>query len=393
MASIAGVVLAALVAAGAQGSVGAVSVQRAPHGALIASGINVDATVNLGVPSPDSLNLYSVGGVDRRSSVTVVRREPATGRLLELSRKRGCSFHCSYADGLNNPVDVAVTPDRLDVIVSSRRSRLSVYRRGDDGRLRMVSCIGWGLAGVPCPTAPLGYYPDIAVSPDGKHVYVSSWNGQRRLDVLARDARTGGLHSVGGRGGCFMWALAPNDQCRFTIIPGFRPNDVTVSPDGTNVYVFGTGGFYVFDRDVRSGGLTLLPGSAGCYLVTPMPNCTRVRDLQSAMSFDTSVRLPRDGRHVYVGRRVFSREASTGVLTLLDVRVPENIQFSPDGLTAYQLGRNLRVYRRTASGALTLLAQPFGTLRGLANEVAVMPDGSHVYVKGLRTTRVYRVAG
>jgi DNA-binding beta-propeller fold protein YncE len=393
MASSAGIVLAALAA---QGSVGAVSLPSAPHGALIASGISVDVSVSesesFGVPSPDSRNLYIAAGFDGRSRIVVVRREPATGRLLKL--KRGCSFHCSYADGLNNPEDVAVTPDGLDVIVSSRRSRLSVYRRAGDGRLRMVSCFGWQLAGIPCPTSRIQYYPDIAVSPDSRHLYVSSWNGQRRLDLLARDATTGRLHSLGGRDGCFMWALAPNDQCRFTITPGFYPQDVTISPDGTNVYVLGTGGFYVFHRDVRSGGLTLLPGLAGCYRFTSTPNCTRVRDVQSSTSPATSVRVPRDGRHAYVGRRVFRRDASTGVLTLLDVRVPYNIQFSPDGLTAYQVGRNLRVYRRNTSGALTLLPQPFGILPGSANEVAVMPDARHVYVTGNQgTTRVYRVAG
>lgn len=157
--------------------------------------------------------------------------------------------------------------------------------------------------------------------------------------------------------------------------------------------MFGRGGFYVFHRDVESGWLTSLPGPAGCYLMKPTPNCTLLRDLQA-----TSVLVPRDGVHAYVGRRVFKRDPNTSLLTLLDVRVPEGIKFSPDGMTAYQSRNTLRVYRRNRSGALTLLPQPFGILRGLASErvypseITVMPDGKHVYLTGHRTTRVYQVA-
>ena len=85
---------------------------------------------------------------------------------------------------------------------------------------------------------------------------------------------------------------------------------------------------------------------------------------------------------------------------MLHGRAPDNIVFSPDGRTAYQRGYKLRVYRRNKNGALTLLPQPFGILRGPVDEIAVMPDGRHVYVKGhvfveadrMTVTRAYQVA-
>jgi DNA-binding beta-propeller fold protein YncE len=383
-------ILTSVVLAGAEGTVGAVGADAAPHGALIAGGASPALLVSEAqpprVPSPDGRNIYVAAGYDGRSRVAVVRRDPVSGRLVTL--KEGCSFHCSHADGLNNPVGLAVTPDGLDVIVGSRNGRLSVYRRGSDGSLRMVSCFGWGLMG--CPASdPISAYPAIAVSPDGRNVYVGSANGHRRLDVLARDAKTGQLRSVG----CFLWVHSSgNFDCPFAILRGFRPSAVTISPDGTSVYVAGGLGFYVFRRNVASGRLTLVSGAAGCFLSTATTHCTRIPHL----GLVSRISLPADGRHVYVGRHVFRRNAGTNALEHLDVRVPGEVEFSPDGLTAYQGGSNLRIYRRASTGALTLLRQPFGVLPGYVDELVVMPDGRHVYALGRSpthlTTRTYRVA-
>jgi DNA-binding beta-propeller fold protein YncE len=399
------VVLAALAVTSASGSSAVVDSVRPPHGALIASNIRVSASLTYSVPSPDSRNLYKVDGFDGRSRVVVLRRDARTGQLVELARDRGCSFHCSYADGLNNPVSVAVTPDGLDVIVSNRRAGLSVYRRGRDGSLRMRSCIGWRWKGFQCSSVDAGfrYYPAVAVSPDGRHVYVVSHNGQRRLTLLTRDARTGRLKAVPGPNGCFLWAVRPNDDCQYRINRGFRPSDVTVSPDGKNVYVSDFWGFYVFQRNARTGELRL-PLNDACYGSHPTTDCTRVRDLEGRVTrggFSVpTVGVPRDGRHAYVGRHVFKRDSRTGSLTLLDHRVPYGVSFAPDGRTAYQTGRQLRVYRRTQAGALKLLPQPYGILRGpFADQLVVMPDGRHVYATEQRyvsdpeKVTVYRVAG
>ena len=399
------VVLASLAVADATESSAKIDAVRPPRGALIEDNIRVSASVKYGVPSPDGRNLYKVEGFDGRSRVVVIRRDMRTGGLVELPRDSGCSFHCAYADGLNNPVSVAVTPDGLDVIVSNRRAGLSVYRRDRDGSLRMRSCIGWRWPRFECSAAAgIGPYPDVAVSPDGRHLYVVSMNGQRRLTLLTRDGKTGRLKAVAGPNGCFLWAVRPNDECQYRINRGFRPIYVTVSPDGNNVYVSSAYGFYVFQRDASTGELSLPPGPAACYVSRPTADCTRVRDIESVLTRGgiswPIVAVPRDGHHAYVGRRVFKRDLRTGALTLLNTRVPDNISFSSDGRTAYQTGRQLRVYRRTVVGALKLLPQPYGILRGrFADHLVVTPDGRHVYATEQRyvsdpeKVTVYRVAG
>ena len=123
---------------------------------------------------------------------------------------------------------------------------------------------------------------------------------------------------------------------------------------------------------------------AACYVSRSTAGCTLVRDLQGPLTrgglSSPVVDVPRDGRHAYAGRRVFKRDPRTGALTLLDNRVPDDVSFARDGRTAYQTGRQLRVYRRTLSGALTLLPQPYGILRGpFSDHLVVMPDGRHVY--------------
>lgn len=399
------VVLAALAVPGANESAAEIAAVRPPRGALIETDIRVSASVRYAVPSPGGRNLYKVEGFDGRSRVVVLWRNVRTGGLVELPRDEGCSFHCSYADGLNNPVSLVVAPDGLDVIVSNRRAGLSAYRRGRDGTLRMRSCIGWRWPRFECSAAAgIGPWPDVAVSPDGRHVYVVSSNGQRRLTLLTRDAKTGRLEGITGPRGCFLWAVRPNDECQYRINRGFRPIYVSVSPDGKNVYVSSAYGFYVFQRDGITGELTLPVDPVACYVSRPTADCTLVRDLELVLTRGgvafPIVALPRDGRHAYVGRRVFKRDPGTGALTLLDSRVPDNISFSRDGRTAYQTGRQLRVYRRTPSGALRLLPQPYGILRGaFADHLVVMPDGRHVYATEQRyvsdpeKVTVYRVAG
>src|SRR5688572_3512020 len=144
VALVAAVVLLAGSPGGAVAPDAAVAAERPPRGALIDTGVRIDRVSRweppaLGEPTPDGRNLYSVAGFDGRSRVIVVQRDPVGGKLVVLPRNVGCVFHCSYADGLNNPVDVEVTPDGLDVIVANRGVGLSVYRRGRQGRLRMVS--------------------------------------------------------------------------------------------------------------------------------------------------------------------------------------------------------------------------------------------------------------
>ena len=117
----------------------------------------------------------------------------------------------------------------------------------------MVSCFGWQLPGIACPTSSIRYYLDVAQPCLTAGIWTSaSWNGQRPpgCSRTRRDDRSTSQRP-GPRGAtCGRWLQATN-AC-FTIIQGFYPRDVTISPDGRNVYVLGTTnslieaiGFYV----------------------------------------------------------------------------------------------------------------------------------------------------
>ena len=100
-----------------------------------------------------------------------------------------------------------------------------------------------------------------------------------------------------------------------------------------------------------------------------------------------------DGNHVYVSGRgegklaVFSRNATTGVLTFVEVHTenistPQEVTVSPDGANVYlatAYGDNIIVYTRNATtGQLTFLEQ-ISSL-DYAISVNVSPDSNNVYV-------------
>ena len=73
----------------------------------------------------------------------------------------------------------------------------------------------------------------MAVSPDGRHVYVASY-GSHGVAVFARARRTGLLEQLAGRRGCLRHE--GGEFCgRGRALGG--PVSIAVSPDGANVYV------------------------------------------------------------------------------------------------------------------------------------------------------------
>src|SRR4051812_17341779 len=168
----------------------------------------------------------------------------------------GCAIgraHARVASCVRQPADIggydtAISPDGQNLYVSG--NTLSIFTMpGSGGLASLTDCVERTPG--PCSThdpGMLGILNSVAVSPDGRNVYVAGFS----LDVFAR-AASGRLAPIE----CFM--PRRTGPCRGRIAPGLGAgrSSVTVSPDGHNVYVTNlrTSTLDVFARDV-DGALT-----------------------------------------------------------------------------------------------------------------------------------------
>jgi DNA-binding beta-propeller fold protein YncE len=159
----------------------------------------------------------------------------------------------------SNPNGIAISPDGKSVYTANRGSKsISEYRRNTQS----------GLLTVLSPaTVEAGEKPhDIAISPDGKSVYVpdaAESSKPNTLSQFSRNAATG-----------VLTALSPA-----TVSTAGEARGVTVSPDGSSVYVANGTQEVVsqYSRDPTSGSLTQLSPptvAAGnsSYSVTASPD-------------------------------------------------------------------------------------------------------------------------
>jgi 6-phosphogluconolactonase (cycloisomerase 2 family)/Ca2+-binding RTX toxin-like protein len=147
-------------------------------------------------------------------------------------------------DGLDGPRASAVSPDGAFVYVvcdsdsgnTPRDRSLLVFRREDNGGLSFVQVVQHGEAGVD----GLLVATDVAVSPDGKHVYVASAPGFYRgqIAVFQRVAETGRV---------FYRGVYEQD------VP---INGIAVHPDGGAVYAASEDAVVALSRDHATGLLT-----------------------------------------------------------------------------------------------------------------------------------------
>ena len=263
----------------------------------------------------------------------------------------------------------------------------------------------------------------IAVSPDGRNVYVAS-SGSDAIAIFARDKKTGALAQPKGARGCI--AARGTGGCA-TAVGLDGPNSVAVGADGLNVYATSrnSASIAVFRRSVSTGALRQLPPGSGCVSGLALPGCAPGR----ALSGPDVVVISPDGRNVYVGSffgnavAVFARDPSTGALAqpegaagciavatsgcaaAIALGAPEGLAVSVDGTAVYAaaaLANALVVLSRDpTTGALTQAAGGSGCIvdsalagctTGLelagANAVAVDPRGGDVYVTSLFSNSV-----
>jgi 6-phosphogluconolactonase (cycloisomerase 2 family) len=266
-------------------------------------------------------------------------------------------------------------------------------------RLALEDC--FGNTGRQCallPGSPLDDPAALAVSPDGKSVYVVSSRGNSIEQFSVGDAR-GHLRYAGclnndGAHGCEAVRGGPLN----------RPVAVEVSPDGKFVYVL-SGGESIEEFAVAAGRLEYrgCQDNTGAHGCAALPGDPLDRPISLAvsprsgsvyvMSTDTdpigSFALGSGGRLAYAG--CIGASAERGCTTLPRFRGVDHLVISPDGTSAYGIAwtGNMIEHFRVQQGELSFescagagpgcTAVPGFPLQNPA-ALALSPDGRSVYV-------------
>jgi sugar lactone lactonase YvrE len=205
--------------------------------------------------SPDGRALYAGGDV---STFVRFKRSRANGALAP----KGCVGDKSdnyekckqTAEGIRGDVSLAVSPDSKSVYAGSNTSNaIATFKRSRKaGALHQKGpCIADATGnpdGCTETTANMAYVISIAVSSDGRSVYVAAYNSSA-LVRFKRDKTTGALTPAG----CYSGA-----GCTHVVGGLQRVQSVAVSPDSKSVYTASHNSNAVvgFARNRHTGALT-----------------------------------------------------------------------------------------------------------------------------------------
>ncbi len=412
-----------------------------------ATGLNGSDDV---VVSPDGDNVYVAGSGDdaigefSRSADGVLGE---IGCIADNSAASGTS--CTddeTATGLVRPVAIAISPNGQNVYAAAEDSHdigtIAEFTRNGDGSLTELGCIAENTDETDGVTSDCGEGNQfghgirrpvaLAVSPDGKEVYVADETGSA-IAVLTRDTATGALSQSGEADDCIAESTDSGD-CSTSATGLSSVDTVTVSPDGNNVYTGGDtnpGTIAEFSR-AADGSLTQLASPNDCIQETDdSSECGT--ESGEGIDFVASLAVSPDGKSLYSTSDAengaiaeFARNPD-GSLTQLgndnncigeqdseigcDVNGPGldgafSVKVSPDGADVYVATSSddccssavAEFSRSSADGSLTQLASPdnciedtedegseCGTENGLGlggGGLAISPDGTSVYPTG-----------
>jgi DNA-binding beta-propeller fold protein YncE len=384
--------------------------------------------------SPDGESVYVAAQV---GAVARLDRDTTTGAVTQPTGTSGCvregSALCFKGHALSGASSVAVSPDGKNVYVASYFSDAVVRlnRNPTTGTVTepagTAGCISEDGSGSCADGHALDGAQGVAVSPDGKSVYVASVNSDAVVR-LNRNPTTGALTEPAGAAGCI------SEDGSGPCADGHGLNGAwwVALTDGKNVYVasFLADAAVRLDRDTTTGAITEPAGTAGCVSEDGSGPCADGHGL----SRPAGVALSADGKNIYVaafgsGVARLSRNPTTGAITQpagtagcisetgagtcadghgLDG--PSGVAVSGDGKSVYVAATSsptnsavARLNRNLTTGALT---QPAGTpgcvsetgagpcahghaLKG-ATGVAVSPDGKSVYVASFNSNAAAR---
>jgi DNA-binding beta-propeller fold protein YncE len=274
----------------------------------------LDGPVGVAV-SPDNKSVYVASRFG--SSISHLIRDPATGNLsfqgcFSDTGAGGCAVPAQAA--LDGALAVAVSADAKSVYVASLNdhSISSFTRDPTTGGLSFQGCFAdTGAAGCAVPAqAALNEAFDVALSADGKSVYVAS-HGDDSISSFTRDPTTGGLSFQG----CF--ADTPAAGCAVPAQPALDgAQAVAASADGTSVYAVSEieSSISQFIRDPVSGNLSF----QGCFSDTGAAGC--VVPAQPVLGNAQELAVSPDSKSVYVAALEdaishFTRDPATGGLS------------------------------------------------------------------------------
>ncbi|MFL5911421.1 MAG: lactonase family protein [Gaiellaceae bacterium] len=326
------------------------------------------------VVSPDSRNLYAT--TETAGELTTFVRDPQSGRTQQAgcfkaadwnSTLDGPSSCTQTADGLNGAVGVAISPDGTTVYTGGvNDSAVAAFARDpSSGQLHEIGCIekldGTSPASCSVRGDGLGGARSIAVSPDGRNVYVGSHG--HALAEFVRNPATGALVQLPAPDNCIEDPADNNTAsgiingtgkatCPKTASGLAYVRTVTVSPDGRNVYAATDFGQAIsqFSRDLTTGALTPL----GCIRDPAGPTYESCSSTVSGLGWVFGIVISPDGRFAYTSAdgiiNVFSRDssgilhkvscvseasASNGCAEASGIDDAEALTLSPDGGTLY----------------------------------------------------------
>ena len=218
-------------------------------------------------------------------------------------------------DGLAAASAIATSPDGKSVyVVSEGEGALAAFQRVKSGALTPNGCIVDDDALSPDTCAKtsqgLGGAGSVAVSSDGKSVYVAS-EGDSAISIFKRNRRNGQLKPKG----CVTDSLAPGDNCTPTADGLDGASWVTVTGDGKSVYATGSSAIVRFSRNRKTGALK----PKGCVEDSDGGPGVCAQTTPGLVTVGAVVASD-DGRSVYASTEtgtvvILKRDAKTGALS------------------------------------------------------------------------------
>ena len=266
--------------------------------------------------SPDGSQVFRTDPI--ADSLTIFDRDN-TGALTQGIGDSGCfqpvgTLTCTFSNHLDGAAEVAISPDGRSVYVASVESdAIAIFDRDSSGTLIQkalpAGCVSAAGAGGCTAGRGLDGAAGVTVSADGETVYVSG----RESDAIAIFDRSpnGLLTQRQATAGCVAATAAEGCAQARAMDGTYRTR---ISPDGGSLYGI-TGNaqaILTFDRSA-DGSITQKPGSSGCVTKDPQADCVTGHELYGL----GDLTLSPDGNSLYVASvfasavLVFDREPRT----------------------------------------------------------------------------------